>query len=168
MTEIIIGFSKSKKFFPIVGWLIQLVQGTPFSHVYMKRESKYGEYVYHAHGSGVGFSSINWFLVQNQPVAEFTIQISQEAKDKILNRAIELCGRPYSQKDILGILLAQWFNTKSNLLSDGEYAFVCSGLIVELLHEGGIVLKSQWGKDPELVTPKDMYGKLKEMFPNAL
>ena len=168
MSQLIIGFSKSKKKFPIISWLIRLVQNTEFSHVYLKRNSKYGPYVYQANGHGVNFTNIQWFLEQNEVTEEFIISVSDEVKDRIMKKAIELCGRPYSQKDIIGILLAQWFNIKSNLLADGEYAFICSELVVELLDSGGIVLKSQWGKTPELVTPKDIYQKLKEMYPNAL
>ena len=164
--KITIGFSKSKKKFAPFGWAIQWFQGTPFSHAYLRRNSpSTGEYVYQASGNMVNFMGIETFLSIAKPIEEFEIEISDDVWGPTLKKLIEYAGRPYSIKSIIAIFLAR-FGIKSRYLEDGKYAFICSEIVVEILHEVGFINKEEWGKSVDLVTPKDLYLKLKDLIIN--
>ena len=165
MTKIKIGFSKSNKKFPIMSWLIRLFQGTEFSHVYLRRDSdSTGEYVYQASGSMVNYMGIDTFFKYHRVVEEFEIEIPKEVWKKVLkNILIKYAGRPYGKKQIPAIALAQ-FGIRADSLQDGEYAFICSEIVAEILHEANVVKKEEWDKSVDLVTPKDIYNKLEELF----
>lgn len=60
METISIGFSYHKT--SILSRTIKSVEGSNFSHVYIRRKSKYGEYVYQASGLQVNFMNIDIFL----------------------------------------------------------------------------------------------------------
>jgi len=161
--KITIGFSKSKKNFAPFGWAIQWFQNTPFSHTYLRRNSSStGEYVYQASGNMVNFMGINTFLDIAKPVEEFEIEISDETWKPTLKKLIEYAGRPYSVKSIIAIVLAR-FGIRSKYLQDGDYAFICSEIVVEILHEMDFIKKEEWYKPTDLVTPKELYLKLKEL-----
>ena len=163
--KITIGFSKSTKKFAIFGWLISWFQGTEFSHTYLRKDGEStGEFVYQASGNMVNFMGIETFLDHSKPVVEFELEITKEAWRRTLkNKLIKYAGRPYSIKSIIAVLLAQCFNVKSKWLQDGEYAFICSEIVVEILDEMDIIKKEEWNKSVDLITPKDIYEKLLEL-----
>lgn len=162
MRKIKIGFSKSKKKFAFFSWAIRLFQKTPFSHVYVRRVAGFGEeYVYQASGAMVNFMGIDTFHQLHEVIEEFEFEISAEDTRNLLRKSIRFAGRPYGRKQIFAILLAELFGIKSKSLQDQEYAFICSELVVDLMDAANICKKDSWGKSPDLVTPKDIYKKLK-------
>ena len=63
MEKIYIGFSTHTG--NLLSKTIQLVEGSKFSHVYIRKVSKYGEYVYQASGLAVNFMNIDIFKAHN-------------------------------------------------------------------------------------------------------
>lgn len=168
MTTIKIGFSKSTKRFPIFGKLIQLVQGTEFSHAYCRRKSEsIGEYVYQASGSMVNFMGIDTFLSHSKPIKEFELEIEDTVWTTLLKDVlIKHAGKSYGLKSILAIGLVLAFNWQPKCLQDGDHTFICSEIIVEILDAAGVVDKARWGKPLDLITPKDIYDVMEVIYGN--
>lgn len=137
MAIIKVGFSKSRKSLPIVSLLIRLIERTKFSHAYVKFPVKRWELdlIYQATGSGVGFSGPKAFEHDHEVVEEYEIEVSDEAKDRILKWCAERAGQKYSKKEICGFLikrLANVFGIKmANPFKDEGY--VCTELASEIM-----------------------------------
>ena len=81
-----IGFSKPKgKWFPLMSWVIRLIEQTPYSHVYVEWEArKYKTHiVYQASGTKVNFMNQKIFREQNTVTHEFDFEISEEDIGKL-------------------------------------------------------------------------------------
>lgn len=138
MSILKIGFSRSKKKLPILAWLIMLCERTRFSHTYVKFPVKRWDLdlTYHAVGTGVNFAGPHEFNEHHQVVEEFSIEISDEAKDKLLKWCAENAGRAYSKKQILGMLLkrtARLFGIKIKNPLPESGAYICSELVAFLI-----------------------------------
>lgn len=125
-----IGFSKPKTGFPLLSWIIRLYEGVPFSHVYMRWQTKSGLWLcYHASGIQVNFLGPAAFEHHIHIVEEFEYEVSEEHAHVFRDYCIEQCGKPYALKELFGIVLADLFQLKKNPLSGGEWIQYCAELL---------------------------------------
>lgn len=161
MTNLIVGFSKPSKL-KLISYLITKLDGTDFSHVYIRlySESLNRNLIYQASGLKVNFIGFNSFLSHNTVVASFKIKIMEEQKIKLLQKAIDYAERPYSIKQLIGLGFVRgcaFFGKRiKNPFYDGDQAFICSELVANLLVDLGYEFE-----DLNNVSPKDIYEVLK-------
>lgn len=158
---IIIGFSCHKTF-NILSELIKAAEHTKFSHVYVKFYSASLDrwLIYQASGLVVNFVGEEHFLEKNKVIAEFKTAVTPEQKTEVLQLAVDLAGRPYGMKDLIGIglvRLAALFKKKiKNPFEDGTKAYICSELGATILVKLGVKIE-----DLDSTTPKDLYDLLR-------
>lgn len=156
MRKIYVGFSKSTKFFPIYSWAIRAIEGTKFSHVYVRHETKYGvDIVYQASGTQVNFMNEELFFKKSDVVREFQFEVTNDAFDTYMRFAMKNAGKPYGILQAIGIAIYSLFGLKNNPFPSGQAAYVCSELVAEILFEIG-----KFKYDRELfdkLTPKDLF-----------
>lgn len=159
MKTIAIGFSRPKKWMPLA-WLIQKVEKTDYSHVYIKFTSdKYKRnLIYQASGLQVNFVGEEVFKDHCEIVKECVIQISDETYTKMMTFAIDKAGYPYSIKQLFNIVIYM-VTGKAHTLSDGRSGYVCSELAGEMLRT---ILGVLVEEDLDIVTPKDIDNALTE------
>lgn len=127
--KISIGFSKHKT--GIMSPLICGLMGSKYSHVYIRRNSRYGEYVYQASGLQVNFMNIETFLEHNEIIEEYQFDLPDDSHDKVLSFCIKYAGRPYSLKELveLGIIfIVERFGFHLRFKGDGDKSLICSAL----------------------------------------
>jgi hypothetical protein len=158
MKKVVIGFSRPKKC-SLLSKLIMKVQGTPYSHIYVKfySASLNRELIYQASGLQVNFVGSIFFYDHHIAVKEFELEISDEVHLEALRFAVDKAGTPYSIKQLFSILA--YMLTGKLLFRDGREAYVCSELIGEMLAEK---IKITINKDLDIVIPKDIYNILSE------
>jgi hypothetical protein len=141
---------------PILSWLIRLIEGTKFSHVYVRHDTKYGTgLVYQASGLAVNFMSEEIFLEKNEVVDEFNFDITDDAFSRYISFAIKTVGKSYGFKQLLGLFLVSVFGLKKNPFPSGRSDYVCSELVGDILMEIG-----KFSYSSELLdrlTPRDIY-----------
>jgi hypothetical protein len=160
MRKLVIGFSKSTKKLPLFSWAIRLWDGTEYSHCYTQFENRRHPelpLIYQASHDMMNFMSRQVFESNNAVIEEFTIEITDEAYDHLMYKAIQLVGKPYGVKQILGIAVARVLNLKTNPFHTRQDTYTCSEWCGMVLKELGYVLP----KDPNLITPKDVYKVLR-------
>lgn len=164
MSQIIIGFSKAKGFKPF-SWAIQRVLGTPFSHSYIKFKSDKFDRVliYQASDLKVNFIEERRMLSTHEVVAEFTVQLSDDAYKKTVQFAIDQVGVPYGISQIFGILYVKalaLFGLKArNPFGNGSGNYVCSELVAQILKE---IVGLEIEKDLDLIDPKEVFELLQK------
>jgi hypothetical protein len=161
--KISIGFSEHNGNF--LSKIICFVLGTKYSHVYIRRQSKYGEYVYQASGLQVNFMNIATFLSSNTIIEEYEFNLTPEQNAKALQFGIKYAGRPYNLKalfQISAMLICVRLGRKVNFKGDGDSSFICSELGEAFCKE---VLELDIPVDQDFISPKDLepyiakYGK---------
>jgi hypothetical protein len=164
--KLIIGFSKSKKKFPIASWVIRLYQGTPFSHIYIrvpfKEMGKFpSDRIVHASEGLIQHMSGTVFDTKHQVVEEFEFEISKELWTNIKHDDLhEKAGEPYSFAQNIGIVLvhmARWFGIR--MTNPWKSGWNCSEFALDVLMD--VDPESFKHFDKNTVTPKDLYNKLK-------
>lgn len=159
---IILGFSKPIKWKPF-SWLIMTAYGIPYSHCYIKFYSQtYQRWlIYQASGTMVNFMNIQTFNQEAEIVYETQIEISEEARFKVLQFSIDNCGKPYGVKECFGLAITRIFEIFGkeikNPLADQDRTLVCSELTAIILRD---CLNINIPKDPDDMTPKDVYNLL--------
>ena len=148
MEEIIFGFSTPKCQNPI-SWAIRKLEGTEYSHVYMRTYSHSLDrwLVYHASHSSVHFSS--WIEIQkeNKIIREYKILVTDEQKRQILTSCIDMLDIHYGRLQLVGMMLSRlakiWFNLNiKNPFADGSKTEVCSELQFQVLEILGLIFPS--------------------------
>lgn len=165
MKSIIIGFSRprSKKVFSEA---IMRMQRTNFSHVYVKIDwpSADRQLVYQASGLQVNFESWNHFQTHAHSVAEFKLDMNEDAYSKIATYICDNLNKPYSMKQILGMFflcLGKRFEISvTNPYKNRHDAFICSEIGADILKTGNIDI----GSDSEDVGPKELFDFLETNF----
>jgi hypothetical protein len=161
--KVYLGFSRRAG--NLLSGTIQLLDGTNYSHVYMRVESKYGEYVYQASGVAVNFTNIDTFREHNQVVEEYEFEVQEEGKTKLLTFFIKYAGKSYSLRslfELAAILICSRVGIKAKFNGDGSSTFICSELGALFCEE---VLGIDITEDEDFVTPKSLnpyakkYGK---------
>lgn len=156
MKSIYIGFSKPKKFMPIYSWIIRLVEGTPFSHVYVRSSTKYGVgLIYQASGTSVNFQSEVYFYHKAEVINEFEFEVSDQAFDAYMRFALLRVGAPYGIMQAIGIGLSSLLGFDENPFGSGRSKYVCSELVGEILYEIGRFKYDRVMFDR--LTPKDIF-----------
>jgi hypothetical protein len=168
MEQIVVGFSKPKTFKPYA-WLIMFGYGVPYSHVYVKLESKTFDrtLIYQASSTMVNFMNEATFNEHNEVVREFTLDVPELIKRSVIQYSIDQVGKPYGVKEAFGlaiirlgeILGQRW----KNPFADGHQSFVCSELVADILID---VLWDQSGIVPDDITPKDLFELLEKITQN--
>ena len=162
--NIIVGFSTHSSF-NLLSEIIKFTEHTNFSHVYIKifSTSLNRWLIYQASGLVVNFVGQDVFHIKNKEIAEFLVPITTEQKIKILQLAVDLAGKPYGIKDLIGIGLVRLCSLIhwkiKNPFADGSKTYICSELAATILVQLGMSFDSL-----DSATPKDVYDKLRGQF----
>lgn len=136
MNKISIGFSKPHKWKPLA-WLIKLVEGTEYSHVFVTWHCTNinRRKVFEAVGSGIRILSNVNFKKGAEVVEIYQFYVDDETLFKIEQEAHDMTGKPYGYKAILGLAIMRTFNffnrlfrlkgRQGNPFKDGDYSQVC-------------------------------------------
>jgi len=148
-----IGFSKSRAKFPIMSWLIRLVESTEYSHVFVRWYSTGADadIVYEASGAQVHFKAGAIFDSKAETVEMYETEIDRETYKKLLHYCMTNAGVDYGMKQILGMGLVKLLGLKKNPLSDGRKSQVCSELAGNLLESIDVA-----DLDLEVAGPKEL------------
>lgn len=137
-----IELSKPNKWKPLA-WLIMLCEGSKYSHasISLWADSLDRTLIYQATGSGVHFIGQAAFDLEHVVVDKYCFDISPEAKTKVLQWAIDNCGKPYGRIQLLGLGLKRLvrllgFKMK-NPFASGKDNYICCKLAAAALDESG-------------------------------
>lgn len=163
MRKIEIVFTKSRKKFPILSWLIRLIWNTEYSHTAIVFHSnKYNtDLVYQASATGLNFMAKHLFDKEHEIVYQESIEIDEKTHDLIIKNCINRSGYKYGTLQSIGVGLVYLFgkyNIKiKNPFSDGQTKWICSEWVAETLS----LIYDDYKPDLETVSPKDVYDYLK-------
>lgn len=152
MEKIYIGFSSHNG--SILSGLIKKVEGSEFSHVYIRKISKYGEYVYQASGLQVNFMNIDIFKKHNSIIEEYEFDLPDDKKDDLIAFFIKYAGAGYATSNlfrILAMLAAERVGIHLDLKGDGDQTFICSELGAFFCES---ILEIQIPENIDFITPK--------------
>lgn len=152
LNTITVGFSRSKKRFPIGSWIIRLYDRTSYSHVYLKfhSESLNRVLIYEAVGSGLRFIGSKAWESHAVEVASFDVEVIKGNYLHLLQYCVDNAGTEYGFMQNIGIPLSRLLGLKSNPFQSGKN---CSEVVGEILKHEGYKLPH----NDNLVTPKDIY-----------
>lgn len=156
MRTIKFGFSYSTKVFPIFSIGIRVWDGTEFSHCYTEFENRKFPHIpliYQASHDMMNFMTRPTFLHNNKITHEFVVEVTDEQHDRLLEAAMKMAGKPYSTRQILGIVLADIFNLKKNPFTKSEESFICSEWCAIAME----ILGFSFEKDRNLLKPVDIF-----------
>lgn len=164
--KIVVGFSKSKKKFPIGGHLIRLYQGfTSYSHVYIRLLVKPrfpSDKIIHAAEGEVNHWSETNFHKRNETVDAYIIDIPDELYSHLRNDIFhEKAGEKYGMLQNLGIVWVDlvYFFTNKRINNPWQEGWNCSEFVATALKE---VYPEDFNHlDVNLTTPKDIHKILK-------
>lgn len=154
MGKVYVGFSYHKK--NLLSRIIKAVQGSAYSHVYIRRESKYGPLIYQASGLAVNFMNAETFFACNVAVEEYEFDLRDDQHDKMMKFMVKYAGRPYDLKalfKILAITAARKIGWKLHFDSNKDSMFICSELGDLFCEE---ILDIDIPGDADFVTPLDL------------
>lgn len=154
MEKIYIGFSANNG--SILSKAIQFAEGSKYSHVYIRRQSKYGEYIYQASGLQVNFMNADIFLKDNSVIEEYEFELPSDKKEKLISFFMKYAGTKYGAKflfKILAVILGQRIGYEVKLKGDGDETFVCSELAAFFCKE---ILEIPIDYDIDFITPKSL------------
>ena len=140
MNEIIVGFSKPKKWKPFA-WLIMTGFGIDYDHVYVRWYSELYKVniLFQASKLSLNFESFEAFQDENIVVAEYPVQLTDENKVKMVQFAINNANKAYGIKECVGmaiVRIASLFGKKiKNPFGDGGATYVCSELVGTILEQ---------------------------------
>lgn len=170
MKSIIIGFSKPKNHsFPIFSWIIRFVDWAPYSHVYIRWNSKSidRDLIYQASGISVHFLSGKKFDQKAESLFKYQIEINESLKYKTIQKCVDNLGSPYGIKQALGIGIVKLFRLFGkdikNPFADGNATWVCSELVLDVLKDLGMKINI----NADNVTPKDIQKFLESQVKNG-
>lgn len=130
--------------FPLLSWIIQLVEGTNFSHVALRIDAGDNrQFIYHSHISGVNFLSKKLYSnrYESQKVYKFSIDLEQ--RKKLITWFLDNAGEEYPLLELVGILIVRLadrclgWKIKNPLGSKKMY---CSEAAVQVLKIIGVKL----------------------------
>lgn len=153
--KIIIGFSHKKGFRPI-DYLIQWFQkDVNFSHAYIRFYDSYTDnFMIIEARKDVHMQELSNWEKRNKSVHEFQLEITDERKREILKFAYKNLKKPYSYKNLIGIILNRFL--KIEIFKDESNAYICSELVATIFQN-----ELKFSKPLDYVTPKDIYLRIK-------
>ena len=133
MAKIYVGFSNPKKF-KIGAEAIKLAQNhAEYSHTYVRfpNNDKTPSVVYHAAHGLVHFKKYDNFLIDNNTVKEYEIQVSSETKLAIVLLCIDLSGEGYGHLELLKIAISDLIYSlvKKEIKFKNSRGYICSELV---------------------------------------
>jgi len=164
MEKIYIGFSTHIG--NLLSKTIQIIENTNYSHVYIRKVSKYGEYIYQASGLAVNFTNIDIFKKHNIIIEEYEFNLTNIKMEKTISFMMKHAGDDYELKELfelLIILLGNRFQLNVKFSSSGNDKFICSKLAALFCKEILEIPIDQ--SEINFITPKQlnpiikMYGK---------
>jgi len=150
--KVYIGFSVHTG--SLISKAIQVVEDSKFSHVYIRKVSKYGEYVYQASSLAVNFTNINIFKAHNTIIEEYEFELPDDKHDKLITFFIKYAGAGYETKSlfkILAFIIAKRLGCDLKLKGEGTQKFICSELGAFFCEE---ILDISIDSDLDFTTPK--------------
>lgn len=157
--SVYIGFSRTKKWFAPLSWLIRLVENTPYSHVYLRWHSVGAgtNIIYEAAGSYLRFQAGPIFKSKNKIIKEFEFQITKDEYKQLLKFCMGQAGTDYGILQLFGMAAVRLFGLKANPFSQGRKSQVCSEMVGYFLED---VLKKDTGLNLDIQGPKAIYNYL--------
>lgn len=154
---IVVGFSRPKAWWKLGSAIIRLVDGTPYSHVYISWQSEgmQRELVYQASGhGGVNFCSSKRFLADNVTLQAFMINEFPDEKRIVMQRCIDSAGDDYGYLQLIGIGLVRILNVlKFRTRNPFPHGQVCSECVSRILHDA---FKLNFAVPFDLISPHDV------------
>lgn len=159
MRKLYVEFTRPKGFKPF-SYLIRAVECTPYSHVRLRWVNTTGvNLVYEASGSSVKFLG-----PKAQPdvdvIHTFEFDIDKTAYRRLIQVCMTYAGIRYSISQAIKIGLLSWGIGKGRFTKDGEYAQVCSELVVRVMEK---VFGIDLAVDEDTSGPKKLYQELKQV-----
>lgn len=163
MKKLRIGFSKPKdKLLPVFSWAIRLYEGTPYSHVYIRWQTKWNTWLcYHAASLMIHFLGESSFARHLTIVEEFEFEVSEEKFDKLMAFCTKYVGEEYALKDVLMIPLN---DLGVKYATDGANKQYCAELVMRALGEMDVKELTQ---NVDRVKLKYVYNFVKEKYKNG-
>lgn len=153
--RIFIGFSKPKSRWAPLSRLIQIVEGTKYSHVYLRWISKSSaECFFHATETRVQFWGGDIARDRLSIVTEFYVDISVDDYRKLIAFSHKNAGREYGTGQIFGMAIQRLFKLKVNPLASGRRSWVCSEAVGYFIED---ILGYDLKGDLEVEGPKYIY-----------
>lgn len=134
---IIFGFSKPVSKLKLGSWIIRLVQGTDYSHTYVKWLSRKTNLwmIYQATGKGgVNFISEDRFSKHSKIVKEFAVDETEIERANVKQFFQENSGDDYGYLQLLGIgwaMFVKWCGGRVD--NPFPHGMVCSELVANIL-----------------------------------
>jgi hypothetical protein len=145
MEEIIIGFSRPKKWFNPFSWLIRMAEGRPWkwapmSHAYVKYfdSSTKVWIIFQASGRMTNFVSQSRFTKIEHIVSEYKIPVTKNTKLRVQKKVQKIAGAPYGVLEIVGfaiVVLASLIGLKIKNPLASHKSFFCSQVADDILKE---------------------------------
>lgn len=156
MDEIIIGFSKPKSWLSPFSWLIRLATWSKFSHAYVRYYNKDLDrwIIFQASGLKVNLIGQTMFDDAEDVYEEYSIPISCDTKQSVLQNAIDKLGAPYGIWQIFGFALVLLVGVFGKSIKNPFYSgssYFCSELVADILME-----ISLGNLDSSNMSPKDI------------
>lgn len=164
MKKLTIGFSKSKKTFPIASWLIMLYQWTKFSHVYIRLETPFlgSDTITHASEGKILRMSDEQFNKRHKVIEEIEILVDDNAYKSMILELHKASGDDYGLMQNLGIIIVDFFNLLNiKIKNPFQSGWNCSEFVYVMLRN--LDPKITKKEDPQTITPKQVYKLLKSL-----
>lgn len=138
---IVVGFSRRKTWNPI-SWMIMLIEGTGYSHTYVRiwSDSLHRWMIYQATlKGGLHFTNIDKFKENNVIVDEFKVEETSAEKTRILVKCIDYVEDNWSILQLIGILYVRVMKFfKKEVKNPWPLGWVCAEVVWEFLHDLGV------------------------------
>lgn len=169
MKKLRIGFSKPKdKLLPIFSWAIRLYEGTPYSHVYIRWQTKWNTWLcYHAASLMIHFLGESSFARHITVVEEFEFEVTDEQFDRLMQFCTKYVGEDYALMDVLMIPFWDRLSKSGKVvpsLANGASKQYCAELVMRALGEMG---GKELTQNVDRVKLKQVYNFVKEKYKNG-
>ena len=156
--KIIIGFSKPRAKFVPLSWLIRLVEGTKYSHTYVRWYSDNFklDMAYEAAGNGLTFLGPEAFNAKTNIIKEFEFEITNDEYRKLIRFCAKYAGSKYGKLQLVGVLISRLLKRRRNLFTEG---WVCTELVWFVMQ---VILNINTGLNRDLVGLRELYKLLDE------
>ena len=159
MRHIAIGFSRPRRW-SLFSWLVRQIEGgTPYSHTYLRWQSRAAQVhiVYEASGTSLKFYNFNLWHTKNHIVDEFEFELTPAQYHDLLKITMTNAGVKYGFLQVLGIALVRLFSLSKNPFADGRASQVCSEIVGRFLED---VMDFDTKLDLDVAGPRDIYNYL--------